>query len=63
MFPDEGDFLNSPATAGPLATDEAFETFNAETYTGMALSLIHISHKHYPGKEHQPTNYGMPKPN
>ena len=32
MFPDEGDFLNSPATAGPLATDEAFETFNAETY-------------------------------
>ena len=20
-------------------------------------------HKHYPGKEHQPTNYGMPKPN
>ena len=21
MFPDEGDFLNSPATAGPLATD------------------------------------------
>ena len=36
MFPDEGDFLNSPATAGPLATDEAFETFNAETYTGMA---------------------------
>ena len=30
MFPDEGDFLNSPATAGPLATDEAFETFNAE---------------------------------
>ena len=39
MFPDEGDFLNSPATAGPLATDEAFETFNAETYTAVTYAI------------------------
>lgn len=50
MFPDEGDFLNSPATAGPLATDEAFETFNAETYTGMATSREPLTKKTSPIK-------------
>ena len=51
MFPDEGDFLNSPATAGPLATDEAFETFNAETYTGMAYVTGAINEENITNKD------------
>ena len=50
MFPDEGKFLNSPATPGPLATDEAFETFNAESYAGMAFVTGSINEENISGK-------------
>ena len=50
MFPDEGNFLNNPATPGPLATDEAFETFNAGTYAGMAFATGSINEENISGK-------------
>ena len=50
MFPDEGKFLNSPAIPGPLATDEAFETFNAESYAGMAFVTGSINEENISGK-------------
>ena len=51
MFPDEGKFLNSPATPGPLATDEAFETFNAESYAGMAFVTGSINEENITNKD------------
>lgn len=43
MFPDEGSLLDHPYTPGPLATDEAFATFNTGSLRGIGFVIGEVT--------------------